>query len=61
MYGERSVKHAYTQIILAHCAFQVQCLNQVKVFYRSLDNLLNVFLVLYVTRTLSKGNTNVGN
>ena len=61
MYREWSVKHAYTQIFFAHCVFLVQRLNKVKDLDRSLENMLNVFLVLYVTRTLSTGTTNVGN
>ena len=63
MYGEWSVKHAYTQTFLAHCAFQVNCWNKVKDLDRSLDlvNVLNIFLVLYVTQTLSKGTISVGN
>ena len=36
-------------------------LKQVKNLDRSLVNVLNVFFVLYVTQTLSKGITNVGN
>ena len=61
MYGEWSVKHAYTQTFLAHCAFQVQSWNKVKDLDRSLENVVNIFLVLYVKRTLSKGTTNVSN
>ena len=61
MYGVWSVKHAYTQIFLAHCVFQIICWNKVKNLDRSLVNVLNVFFVLYVTQTLSKGITNVGN
>ena len=47
--------------ILAHCVFQVQCWTKVKDLDRSLENVLNVILVLNVTRTQIKSTTNVGN
>ena len=39
----------------------VQCWNKVKDLNGSLENMLNVFSVLFVTRTLSNGTINLGN
>ena len=54
-------KHANIDMFVAHCACQVQCLNKVMDLDGSLENMLNVFLVLLVTRTLSNGTINGGN
>ena len=54
-------KHAHIDMFVAHCACRVQCWDKVKDLDGSLENLLNVFLVLLVTRTLSKGTINGGN
>ena len=54
-------KHAYIDMFMAHCACRVQCLDKVKDLDWSLENMLNVFLILLVTRTLSNGTINGGN
>ena len=54
-------KHAYIDTFVAHCACRVQCWDKVKDLDVSLENMLNVFSVLYVTRTLSNGTINEGN
>ena len=54
-------KHAHIDMFVAHCACRVQCRNKVKDLDGSLDNMLNVFSVLLVTRTLSNGAINGGN
>ena len=54
-------KYAHIDMFVAHCACQVQCLDKVKDLDGSLENMLNVFSVLFITRTLSNGNINGGN
>ena len=54
-------KNAHIDTFLAHCVCHVQCWNKVKDLDRSLENMLNVFSVLYVTRTLSDVTINGGN
>ena len=54
-------KHAHIDMSVAHCAFRVQCWDKVKDLDGSLENMLNVFSVLLVTRTLSNGTINGGN
>ena len=54
-------KHAHIDMFVAHCACRVQCWDKVKDLHGSLDNMLNVFSVLLVTRTLSNGTINAGN
>ena len=54
-------KHAHIDIIVAHCACQVQCWDKVKDQDGSLENMLNTFSVLLFTRTLSNGTINGGN
>ena len=54
-------KHAHIDTFVAHCATRVQCWDKVKDLYGSLENMLNVFSVLLVTRTLSNGTINGGN
>ena len=54
-------KHAHIIMFVAHCACRVQCWDKVKDLDGSLENMLNVFSVLLVTRTLSKGSINGGN
>ena len=54
-------KHANIDTLLAHCACQVLCWDKVKDLDVSLENMLNVFSVLLVTRTLSNGTINGGN
>ena len=55
------VKHAHINMFVAHCACLVQCWDKVKELDGSLENILNVFSVLLVTRTLSNGTINGGN
>ena len=54
-------KRTHIDIFVAHCACRVQCWDKVNDQDGSLENMLNVFSVLLVTRTLSNGNINVGN
>ena len=54
-------KHAHIDMFVAHCACRVQCSDKVKDLEGSIENMLNVFSVLLVTRTLSNGNINGGN
>ena len=54
-------KHAHIELFVAHCACLVQCWDKVKDLDGSLENMLNVFSVLFVTRTLSNGTINGGN
>ena len=54
-------KHARIDMLVAHCACRVQCWDKVKNLDWFLENLLNVFWVLLVTRTLSNGTINGGN
>ena len=54
-------KHAHIDTFVAHCACRVICLDKVKDLDGSLENMLNVFSVLLVTRTLSNGTINGGN
>ena len=54
-------KHAHIDTFVAHCACRVQCWDKVKDLDGSLENILYVFSVLLVTRTLSKGTINGGN
>ena len=51
-------KHAHIDMFVAQCACQVQCWDKVKDLDGSLENMLNVFSVLLVTRTLSNGTIN---
>ena len=61
-YMENGVgKHAHIDMLVAHCACREQCLDKVKDLDESPDNMLNVFSVLLVTRTLSNGTINGGN
>ena len=54
-------KHAYIDTFVAHYACRVQCWDKVKDLNESLENMLNVFSVLLITRTLSNGTINGGN
>ena len=54
-------KHAHIVIFVTHCACLVQCWDKVKDLDGSLKNMLKVFSVLLVTRTLSNGTINGGN
>ena len=54
-------KHAHIDMFVAHCACRIQCWNKVKDLDGSLENMLNVFSVLFVTRTLSNCTINGGN
>ena len=54
-------KHAHIDMFVAHCACRVQCWDKVMNLDGFLDNMLNVFSVLLVTRTLSNGTINGGN
>ena len=53
-------KLAHIDMFVAHCACRVQCWDKVKVLDWSLENMLNVFSLLFVTRTLSNGTINGG-
>ena len=53
--------HAHIDMFLSHCACRVQCRDKVKDLDRSLENMLNVFSVLLITRTPSNGTINGGN
>ena len=54
-------KHAHIDRFVAHCVCWVQCWDKVKDLDGTLENMLNVFSVLLVTRTLSNGTINGGN
>ena len=54
-------KDAHIDMFVAHCACRVQCCDKVKDLDGSLEDMLNVFSVLLVTRTLSNGTINGGN
>ena len=54
-------KHAHIDMFVAHCECRVQCGDKVKNLDRSLENMLNVFSVLLITRMLSIGTINGGN
>ena len=51
-------KLAHIDMFVAHCACRVQCWDKVKNLDGSLENMLNVFSVLLITRTLSNGTIN---
>ena len=54
-------KLAHIDMFVAHCACRVQCWDKINDLDESLENMLNVFSVLLMTRTLSKGTINGGN
>ena len=54
-------KHAHIGMFVTHCACRVQCCDKVKDLDGSLENMLKVFSILLVTRTLSNGTINGGN
>ena len=54
-------KHDHIHMLVDHCACRVQYWDKVKELDGSLENMLNVFSVLFVTRTLSNGTINEGN
>ena len=54
-------KHAQIDMFVAHCACRAQCSNKIKNLDGSLENMLNVFSILLVARTLSNGTINGGN
>ena len=54
-------KDAHIDMFVAHCACRVQCWDKVKELDGLLEKMLNVFLVLLVTRTLRNGTINGGN
>ena len=55
------VNHAHIDMFVAHCACRQQCWDKVKDQDGSLENMLNVFLVLLVTQTPSNSAINGGN
>ena len=55
------LKHAHIDMFVAHCACRAHCWDKVKDLDGSLENMLNVFSVLLVTRTQSNGTINAGN
>ena len=54
-------KHAHIDMFVAHGACRIQSWDKFKDLDGSLENMLNVFSVLLVTRTLSNGIINGGN
>ena len=54
-------KHAHIDRFVAHCVRRVQSWDKVKDLDGSLENMLNVFSILLITRTLSNGTINGGN
>ena len=54
-------KHSHIDMFVAHRACRAQCWDKVKDLDGSLENMLNVFSVLLVKRTLSNGTINGGN
>ena len=54
-------KHAHIDMFVAHCACRVQYLDKVKDLDGSPENMLNVFSVLLIARTLSNCTINGGN
>ena len=54
-------KHAHIDMFVAHCACRVQYWDKVKDLDGTLENMLKVFSVLLVTRTLSKCTIKGGN
>ena len=54
-------KRAQIDIFVAHCACRVQSWDKVNDLDGTLENMLNVFSVLLVTRTLSNGTINGDN
>ena len=54
-------KDAHIDTFVAHCEWRVQCRDKIKDQDGSLENMLNVFSVMLITRTLSKGSINDGN
>ena len=59
--GNGGGKHAHIDMFVAHCACRAQCWENVKDLDGSLENMLNIFSVLLVTRILSNGAINGGN
>ena len=53
-------KHAHIDTFVVNCVCCVQCWDKVKDLDGSKEIMLNVFLVLYITRTLSNGTINGG-
>ena len=51
-------KHAHIDTFVAHCVCRVQCWDKVKDLDGFLENMLNVFSVMYITRTLNYGTIN---
>ena len=54
-------KHAHIDRFVAHCACQGHVWDKVKDLDGFLENMVNVFSVLFVTRTLSNSTINGGN
>ena len=54
-------KHAHIDMFVAHCVCLVLCWDKVKDRDGYLENMLNVFSVLLVTRTLRNDTINGGN
>ena len=51
-------KPAHIDRFVAHCACRIQCWDKIKDLDGSLENMLNVFSVLFVTRKLSNSTIN---
>ena len=54
-------KYAHIDMFVDHCSCRLQCWDKVKDLDVSLENMLNVFSVLLVTRTMSNGTINGSN
>ena len=54
-------KHAHIDMFVAHCACMIQFWDKVKELDRTVENMLNVFSILLITRMLSNGTVNGGN
>ena len=54
-------KYTHIDMFVANCACRVQCWYKIKDLDGSLENMLNVFSVLLVTRTMSNCTINGGN
>ena len=54
-------KHVHIDTFVAHCAWWAHYWDKVKDLDGSLEDMLNVFSVLFVTRMLSNCNINGGN
>ena len=61
VYRMEGGKLGHIDRFVADCACRVQCRDKVKDLDRSLENMLNVFSVLFITQALSNDTINGGN